>query len=63
MARKQAEGPFLTERRVLGLLGAAVVATIGYWLVTRIGWLEVVLFFLIFAAVFAGLNYALYRYD
>ena len=63
MARETAEGPFLTERRVLGLLGAAVVATIGYWLVTRIGWLEVVLFFLVFAAVFAGLNYALYRYD
>lgn len=63
MARDHADAPFLTERRVLGLLGAAVVATAGYWLVTRIGPVEVLLFFLVFAAVFAGLNYALYRYD
>lgn len=63
MARETTREPFLTERRVLGLLGAAVVATIGYWAVTRIDPLETVLFFLVFAAVFAGLNYAVYRYD
>ena len=63
MVRDHVDGPFLTERRVLGLLGAAVVATIGYWLVTQIPLVEVVLFFLIFAAVFASLNYAVYRYD
>lgn len=63
MVRDHVDEPFLTERRVIGLLGAAVVATVGYWLVTRIAFVEVVLFFLIFAAVFAGLNYALFRYD
>ena len=56
-------GPFLTERRVVGLLGAALLATAAYWAVTRISGLEVVLFFLVFATVFTGLNYALYRYD
>ena len=63
MARDTGAGPFLTERRVLGLLGAAVIATVGSWLVTRIGTVEVLIFFLIFAAVFGGLNYAVYRYD
>lgn len=67
--------PFLTERRVVGLLGAALLATVGYWVATliggamgywvveRIGGLQMVLFFLVFATVFTGLNYALYRYD
>lgn len=57
------DGPFLTERRIAGLLVAAVVATAGYWLVARIELLQLVVFFLIFAAVFAGLNYLVYRYD
>lgn len=63
MTRDVADGTFLTERRVLGLLAAGLVATVGYWFVTRIGYLELLLFFLIFTAVFTGLNYALYRYD
>ena len=54
---------YLSERRVLGLLGAAVVATAGYWFVTRIEPLEVVLFFLVFGVVFVALDYAVYRYD
>jgi hypothetical protein len=63
MATEPPSGPFLTERRVLGLAGAAVVATIGYWAVTRIALLEAIVFFVIFAAVFTGLNYAIHRYD
>ena len=63
MAQDPHVDQFLTERRVAGLLGAAVVATAGYWLVTRIDLLEGVLFFLVFAVVFSALNYALYRFD
>lgn len=63
MATEPPSGTFLTERRVIGLVGAAVVATVGYWLVTRIDLLEAVVFFVIFAAVFTGLNYAIHRYD
>lgn len=68
MATEPPEGPFLTERRVLGLIGAAVLATVAYWVVTvgfgnTIDLLQVVVFFLIFAAVFTGLNYAVHRYD
>lgn len=62
MTRDADHGAFLTERRVAGLVVAGLVATLGYWFVTRIGYLELLLFFLIFTAVFTGLNYALYRY-
>ena len=62
-ARDTADDHFLTERRVLGLVGASIVATAGYWLVTPIGSLEALLFFVVFLAVFAGLNYAVFRYD
>lgn len=54
---------FLTERRVAGLLGAAVLATVAYGLVTRISWLNAAIFFVIFLAVFSLLNYAVWRYD
>ena len=63
MAREADMDQFLTERRVAGLLGAAVVATAGYWFVTRIDFLEGIVFFLVFATVFSALNYALYRFD
>jgi len=63
LAESEVEGPFLTERRVVGLLGASVIATAAYGVVTRISLLEGVIFFVIFALVFAGLNYAVYRYD
>ena len=63
MAPEPDTGSFLTERRVAGLLGAALVATAGYWFVTRIELLEGLLFFLVFAVVFSALNYAVYRYD
>lgn len=63
MARDDSDGPFLTERRAVGLVGAALIATVGYWFVTRIGYVELLVFFLIFAAVFTGLNYAMYRYE
>lgn len=63
MAAGAPEPPFLTERRAIGLLGAAVLATAGYAVVTGIGVLEITLFFVIFAAVFTALNYALWRYD
>ena len=63
MAAADPDGPFFTERRAAGLLGAAVVATVAYGLVTNISWLNAAIFFVIFAVVFTGLNYALWRYD
>lgn len=63
MARGASDRSFLTERRAVGLVGAAFLATVGSWFVTRIGYVELLLFFLIFAAVFTGLNYAVYRYE
>lgn len=55
--------PFLTERRLAGLLGAAVLATVAYGLVTDISWLNAVVFFVVFLVVFSILNYAVWRYD
>lgn len=63
MDRGGSDRSFLTERRAVGLVGAALLATAGYWFVTRIGYVELLVFFLIFAAVFTGLNYAMYRYE
>lgn len=63
MAEADPGDPFLTERRVLGLLGASLLATVAYGVVTGISLLHGVVFFVIFALVFAGLNYAVYRYD
>lgn len=63
MAEGDAGTAFLTERRALGLLGASVLATVAYGVVTGISPLEAAVFFVIFAIVFTALNYALYRYD
>ena len=63
MSESDHEAPFLTERRVLGLLGAAVIATVAYGVVTDISLLNALIFFVIFMAVFTGLNYALHRWD
>lgn len=63
MAGSDSEAPFLSERRVLALLGASVLATVAYGLVTDISLLNAVIFFVIFAIVFSGLNYALHRWD
>ena len=69
MAEQEPDRPFLSERRVLGLLGAAVLATVAYGLVTiylyenSFDLLRWIIFFVIFAVVFTGLNYALWRYD
>jgi len=63
MAVGDPEAPFLTERRVLGLLGASLLATVAYGVVTDITLLNGVIFFVVFSVVFVGLNYAVYRYD
>lgn len=57
------EAQFLTERRVLGLLGASLLATVGYGVVTGISLLHGAIFFFIFAVVFSVLNYAVWKYD
>lgn len=54
---------FLTTRRAAGLLGASLLATVAYGVVTHIGPANAVVFFVVFVLVFTGLNYALYRYD
>lgn len=56
-------GEFLTPRRAAGLVGASVLATLGYGLVTDISALNAGIFFVVFLAVFAALNFALWRYD
>lgn len=63
MAEPDPQGRFLTERRALGLLGATLIATIAYGVVTNISLLEGVIFFVIFAAVFSLLNWAVWKYD
>lgn len=63
MADHEPQGAFLTERRILGLLGASLIATVAYGLVTHFNLLEGAIFFVIFTAVFTALNYAVWRYD
>lgn len=63
MAEQEPDRPFLSERRAIGLLGAAVIATAAYGFVTGISLLEGAIFFVIFAIVFTALNYAVWRYD
>ena len=62
MSESDHEAPFLTERRVLGLLGAAVIATVAYGVVTDISLLNAVIFFVIFAVVFTVVYVAFTRY-
>mgnify|MGYP000047144671 CR=1 FL=1 len=63
MAEQKPERPFMSERRAIGLLGAAVLATVAYGVVTGISLLEGAIFFVIFALVFTALNYAVWRWD
>lgn len=69
MAETEPEGRFLSERRALGLLGAAVLATAAYGVVTvylfdnPFDLLRWVIFFVVFALLFTALNYAVWRYD
>ena len=63
MAEPDPHGSFLTGRRALGLLGATLIATVAYGVVTSIGPLEGAIFFVIFGAVFTLLNYAVWKYD
>ena len=56
-------GGFLTPRRAGGLIGASVLATVGYGVVTNISALNAVIFFVVFLVVFGVLNYAVWRYD
>lgn len=60
---EDSDGRFLTPRRAGGLLGASVLATVAYGIVTNISPLNAVIFFFVFVAVFTGLNYAVWRYD
>lgn len=69
MADADRDTPFLSERRALGLIGAALVATIAYGFVTIALYANPfdltrwVIFFVVFALVFTGLSYLVWRSD
>lgn len=63
MAAGDTDPPFFSGRRVAGFIGAAVIATVAYGVVTDISPLNAVVFFVIFTLVFTGMNYAVWRYD